>query len=77
MLAVWESTWDSPQLFQRVLSRECFVKKTTYVRMAALVASAGCMFQIAGCFGGDFLLRFAGAGAVVAGLTTLFGGGGN
>ncbi|MDX2198503.1 MAG: hypothetical protein SF069_05965 [Phycisphaerae bacterium] len=53
------------------------MKKTTYVRMAALVASAGCMFQIAGCFGGDFLLRFAGAGAVVAGLTTLFGGGGN
>ena len=43
-------------------------------RFLALAATSGIAFQLlGGC--GDFLTRFAGAGAIVAGLVTLFGGG--
>ncbi|MBK9118614.1 MAG: hypothetical protein IPM18_03285 [Phycisphaerales bacterium] len=47
--------------------------KMRVLRWATLAASTGVMLQLAGC-GGDFLIRFAGAGAVVSGLRTLLAG---
>ncbi|MFN0134952.1 MAG: hypothetical protein ACKVS9_02420 [Phycisphaerae bacterium] len=52
------------------------MKKINALRFAMLAMSAGMTFQLlGGC--GDFLTRFAGAGAIVAGVVTLFGLGGN
>ena len=51
------------------------MKMKTY-RFLALAAASGVAFQLlGGC--SDFLTRFAGAGAIVAGLVTLFTGAGN
>lgn len=49
------------------------MKKINALRFAMLAASVGMTFQLLGGCGGDFLTRFAGAGAIVAGVVTLFG----
>lgn len=43
-----------------------------YARVLSMVAASGTVMQFGGCLDGDFLIDFAGVGAIVAGLSVLF-----
>ncbi len=50
------------------------MRNARVLRWSMLIVSGATLMQVGGCNIGDFLIRFAGAGAVVAGLRTIVAG---